>query len=253
MSGPALDPRLPDVFAELIGAITDGDQIAHALELLTRRSAELFWVSSAGIIVADPRGGIRVLAASDQSADLAELFQTLEAEGPALDVLTTGEALTVDITSADVRWPSFAPAARSAGIGWVHALPIRLDSVVVGAFNLFRSEPGGGVPDQALGQAFCGLVSIALAQERPARRTERLVERIQQILNERGRIEQVKGVLAAHLGTTPGEAYAVLEHHALSRGITVVQAAEDVIGEEVDPVALIDAWARTGAPADGRP
>jgi GAF domain-containing protein len=253
VSIPSLEPRLPGVFAELIGAITDGEHLGDALELLTRRSVELLWLSSAGIIVADPRGGFRVVAASDESADVVELFQTFQGEGPALDVLTTGEALTVDITSADRRWPAFAPAARAAGVGWVHAMPIRLDSVVIGALNLFRSEPGGDIPDQALGEALCGLVSIALAQERPARRTERLVERIQQILNERGRIEQVKGILAAHMDASPKQGYTVLAHHARSRGITVVQAAGEVIGEEADPVALIDGWRQQGAPTDEAP
>ena len=52
------------------------------------------------------------------------------------------------------------------------------------------------------------MVSIVLAQERPVRRAERLAERIQQILNERGRVEQVKGILAAHMDITPAQAYA---------------------------------------------
>ena len=55
--------RLPDVFAPIIGAIIDGDHVARVLGLLTRRSVELFGVTSAGIIVVDPRGGHRVLAA----------------------------------------------------------------------------------------------------------------------------------------------------------------------------------------------
>jgi hypothetical protein len=253
VSTPSVGPHLTDVFAELVEAIIDADHLARALELLTRRSASLFRASSAGIIIADPRGGLRVVAASDQSADVAELFQTFEGEGPAVDVMTTGNALTVDLASADARWPAFAPAARAVGIGWVHAMPVRLDSVVIGALNLFRSGPDGDLPDHALGQALCGLVSIALAQESTARRAERLVERVQQILNERGRVEQVKGILAAHLETSPAEAYAVLANHARCRGITVIQAAGDVIREEADPIALIDEWRRHGDPVDGGP
>ncbi|TQL97198.1 GAF domain-containing protein [Actinoallomurus bryophytorum] len=248
MSMPGDQRGLPDVFAQIIGAIIDGDHVARVLELLTRRSVELFDVTSAGIIVVDPRGGYRVVAASDERADLAELFQSFEEEGPALDVLASREPLTVDLACADARWPAFAPAARDVDIRWVHALPIRLGSEVVGALNLFRSEAGGEVPDPGLGQAMCGLVSIALAQERPARRTERLSEHIQQILNDRGRVEQVSGILAAHMGISPGDAHEVLAHHARTSGVTVVKVANDVINGDADPRAIAATWRRGTEP-----
>lgn len=238
----SFDQRLPEVFAELIRGVVDGEHVAQALELLTRRCVDLLDVTSAGIIVADFRGEYRVLAASDEQADFAELFQILEREGPAVDVVVSGRALTVDLTSADGRWPRFAPAARGVGVGWVHALPISLDSMTVGALNLFRSGAGGDVPDRSLSEALCGLVSIVLAQERPVRRAERLAERIQQILNERGRIEQVKGILAAHMDVPPAHAYPVLAHYARTHDVLVVQAATEVIQGRADPAAMIAAW-----------
>ena len=249
----AANQRLPDVFTELIDAIIDGEHLAQVLELITRRSVELLDVASAGIIVADPRGGYRVLAASDERAGLAELFQSFEDEGPAPDVVASGEALTIALAAADRRWPGFAPAARGIGIAWVHAYPIRLDAVVVGALNLFRPVAGGDVPDPALSQALCGLVSVALAQERPARRTERLAERIQQILNDRGRVEQVKGILAAHMGISPRDAYGVLSHHARTKGTTVVQAAADLIDGKIDVMTVIADWRQHDTAAGGAP
>jgi GAF domain-containing protein/ANTAR domain-containing protein len=242
----SFDQRLPEVFAELIRRVVDGEHIAQALELLTRRSTDLLAVTSAGIIAADFRGGYRVLAASDEQADLAELFQSLEQEGPAMDVVASGQPLMVDLNHVIERWPRFVPAARSVGIGWVLALPITLDSMTVGALNLFRPDAKGDAPDRAIGEALCGLISIVLAQERPVRRAERLAERIQQILNERGRVEQVKGILAAHMDTTPAEAYAVLTYYARKHDLLVVEAATGVIHGDTDPAAMILAWRRDG-------
>ncbi|MDN3357830.1 GAF and ANTAR domain-containing protein [Actinomadura sp. DC4] len=235
------DESLSEVFAELIRGV-GGAPVTQALELLTRRSVDLLGVSSAGILVADFRGAYRILASSDEQGDFAEFFQALEREGPAVEVVGSGRALTVDLNLADGRWPSFTPAARGAGIAWVHALPISLDSMTVGALILFRLNTGGGVPDHALSEVLCGLVSIALAQERPARRAERLTERIQQILNDRGRIEQVKGIIAAHMGVPPAQAYSVLIHHARAHDVLIVQVAGDVIGGRTDPLAMIAAW-----------
>jgi hypothetical protein len=245
------DQRLPGLLAELIDAIVDGEHVARVLELVTHRSVDLLDVASAGIIVADPRGGYRVLATSDEQANLAELFQSFEEEGPALDVVASQEPLTVDLASADRRWPEFAPAAREAGIGWVHAYPIRLDSTVVGALNLFRLHAGGDVPDPGLTRVLCGLVSVALAQERPTRRSERLAERIQQILNERGRVEQAKGILAAHMEISPRAAYDVLANYARVRGTTVVQVAGDLVGERIDAMTVVATWPPTAT--DGTP
>jgi hypothetical protein len=249
----AANQRLADVFTGLIDAIIDGEHLAQVLELITRHSVELLEVTSAGIIVADPRGGYRVLAASDERAGLAELFQAFEHEGPALDVVASGEELTIALAAADRRWPGFAPAAREIGIGWVHACPIRMDSEVVGALNLFRAEAGGDVPDPVLSRALCGLVSVALTQERPARRSERLAERIQQILNDRGRVEQVKGMLAAHLDISPLDAYGVLTHHARAKGMTVVQAAGDLVDGKIDVMTVIANWRQHDTAAGGAP
>lgn len=55
------------------------------------------------------------------------------------------------------------------------------------------------------------------------------------ILNERGRVEQVKGIVAAQMGASPADAYAVLEFHARVHKISVVAAANDVIEGEVTP------------------
>jgi AmiR/NasT family two-component response regulator len=96
------------------------------------------------------------------------------------------------------------------------------------------------------------LVSVALAQERPVRRSERLAERIQQILNERGRVEQVKGIVAAHMAGSPTDAYAVLEFHARTHGITVVAAANDVIEGKAAAVTIVSAWRRRDM-TDGAP
>jgi len=126
-----------------------------------------------------------------------------------------------------------------------------LDSTVVGALNLFRLHAGGDVPDAALTRVLCGLVSVALEQERPTRRNERLAERIQQILNERGRVEQAKGILAAHMEISPRAAYDVLANYARIRGTTVVQVAGDLVGERIDAMTVVATWPPTAT--DGTP
>jgi hypothetical protein len=170
-----------------------------------------------------------------------------ERSDPLVRADATGARVSIP---GDERLPEVFGQIIGAIIDGDHAA---LGPVVIGALNLFRPEAGGDVPAPGLGQAMCGLVSIALAQERPARRAERLSERIQQLLNDRGRVEQVSGILAAHLGISPGNARGVLAYHARTSGATVVKVANDVINGHADPLVIAAAWHRRGpeAPAAG--
>jgi hypothetical protein len=60
------------------------------LHVLTGRSVELLDVSAAGLLLAGPRGELRVVAASSEAARLLELFQLQSDQGPCLDCSLQG-------------------------------------------------------------------------------------------------------------------------------------------------------------------
>ena len=76
---------LSDTFVELTDTMIADFDIIDFLHVLTQRSAELLNVSAAGLLLADPRGELRVVAASSQAARLLELFQLQSDQGPCLD------------------------------------------------------------------------------------------------------------------------------------------------------------------------
>ena len=115
--------------------------------VLTDRSVQLLDVSAAGLLLADPRGELRVVAASSEAARLLELFQLHSDQGPCLDCFRAGQPVdSGDLAAAAQRWPRFAPAAQQAGFAAVQALPMRLRDQVIGALNLFRDKPGSHPP-----------------------------------------------------------------------------------------------------------
>ena len=85
------------------------------LHVLTSRSVELLDLSAAGLLLADPRGELRVVAASSEAARLLELFQLQSDQGPCLDCFRSGQPVTVADLTTHQRWPQFAAAARHAG------------------------------------------------------------------------------------------------------------------------------------------
>jgi GAF domain-containing protein len=210
---------LAAAFVELTDTMVADFDLIDFLHVLTNRSAQLLDVSAAGLMLADPRGELRVMAASSEAARLVELFQIQNDQGPCLDCFRTGQPVkAVDLTVAAQRWPRFADAAQQAGFAAVHALPMRLRDQVIGALNLFRATPGGfSAEDVRVGQALADVATISLLHERSMRRSETLNEQLQTALNNRVIIEQAKGKLAERLGVDMAQAFNLLREFARAR------------------------------------
>ena len=230
---------LPETFVELADTLVAGFDIIEFLHVLTDRSVELLGASAGGLLLADPRGEMRVVAASSEQARLIELFQVQNDEGPCLDCFRTGQPVaSADLSAASPRWPHFAAAARAAGFAAVQALPMRLRDETIGALNLFRSASGPfELADIRIGQALADVATIGLLNERNLRRSQTLNEQLQAALNSRVIIEQAKGKLAERLGLDVDDAFNVLRSCARrsNRGLSelaraFIEGAEELPG-----------------------
>jgi hypothetical protein len=108
--------RLADVFVEVADTLVDDYDVIEFLHLVTNRTAELIGASDVGLLLADQRGRLEFMAASNEDVERLELFQLQNHEGPCLDAFRGGEpVVNADLEGADDRWPRFAPraAARS--------------------------------------------------------------------------------------------------------------------------------------------
>jgi len=222
---------LADTFVALSDTMVDDFDVIDFLHTLTDRSARLLSASAAGVVLADPRGELRVAAASSDEAGLIELFQIQNDQGPCLACFRTGQPVTVtDLAGPGQRWPRFAAAATSAGFGAVNALPMRLRDQVVGALTLFST---GTAPlsesELRIGQALADVATIGLLQERNVRRAETLAEQLQAALNSRVVIEQAKGRIAERAGLTMDQAFTLLRQHARNTNQRLTDVARFVI------------------------
>jgi transcriptional regulator with GAF, ATPase, and Fis domain len=222
---------LSDTFVGLADTMVDDFDVIDFLYMLTDRSARLLSVSAAGVVLADPRGELRVAAASSEAAGLIELFQIQNDQGPCLDCFRTGQPVTAaDLAGPDQRWPRFAAAATRAGFGAVHALPMRLRDQVIGALNLFSVGTARlGPADLRIGQALADVATIGLLQERNVRRAETLAEQLQAALNSRVIIEQAKGRLAERLGVDMDRAFALLRDYARNSNQRLTDVARNFV------------------------
>jgi transcriptional regulator with GAF, ATPase, and Fis domain len=222
---------LSETFVELTDTMVAGFDVIDFLHVLTDRSVQLLDVSAAGLLLADPRGELRVVAASSEAARLLELFQIQNDQGPCLDCFRSGQPVhAVDLATAAARWPRFAPAAVQAGFTAVQALPMRLREQVIGALNLFRRSPGAfAAADVRIGQALADVATISLLHERSMRHSDTLNEQLQTALNSRVVIEQAKGKLAERLGLDTDHAFSLLRDFARTRNLRLSELARAFI------------------------
>jgi transcriptional regulator with GAF, ATPase, and Fis domain len=222
---------LSETFVELTDTMVAGFDVIDFLHVLTDRSVQLFDVSAAGLLLADPRGELRVVAASSEAARLLELFQLQNDQGPCLDCFRSGRPVAAaDLAAETRRWPRFAAAAGQAGFAAVQALPMRLREQVIGALNLFRADAGAFDPaDIRVGQALADVATISLLHERSMRHSDTLNEQLQIALNSRVIIEQAKGKLAERLGVDMDHAFGLLRDQARTRNLRLSDLAQAFI------------------------
>jgi transcriptional regulator with GAF, ATPase, and Fis domain len=222
---------LSDTFVELADTMVAEFDVIDFLHLLTDRSVALLGASAAGVVLADPRGELRVAAASSEEVGLLELFQLQNDQGPCLDCFRSGRPVTADdLTGPCQRWPRFAEAAARSGFRTVEALPMRLRDQIIGALNLFRAEPGPIDPaDLRIGQALADVATIGLLHERNVRRREAVAEQLQAALNSRVVIEQAKGKLAERLTVDMDRAFNMLRDYARNTNQHLTDVARTLV------------------------
>lgn len=210
------EARLAHVFVELADTMVAEYDVIELLHTLADRTVELLDADAAGLMLADQRGQLRVLASTTEEARVLELFQLQNSEGPCLSCYESAEpVVNVDIGEAEARWPRLTSAAADAGYRSVHALPLRLRRQVIGAMNLFCAEQSTlSEDDLAVGQALADVATIGLLQERAVRQQEVLAEQLQGALNSRVLIEQAKGMLAERAGIGIDEAFTRMRAHS---------------------------------------
>jgi len=222
---------LSDTFVDLADTMVADFDVIDFLHLLTDRTVRLLGAAAAGVVLADPRGELRVAAASSEEAGLVELFQLQNDQGPCLDCFRTERPVTAnDLTGPDQRWPRFAQAATRAGFRTVEAVPMRLRDQIIGALNLFGAEPGTfTAADLRIAQALADVATIGLLHERNVRRSETVAEQLQAALNSRVMIEQAKGKLAERYDVDMERAFAMLRDHARNTNQHLTDVARDFV------------------------
>ncbi len=227
----AREDLLARTFVELADAWVDDFDLAKLSEMVSRRCMALF-ATSAGILLCDADGHLRISASSSDRMQRAQLYQLKVGEGPCLDCFRTGEPVSnPDLARSRPSWPRFTPVGLAAGFRSVHAVPVRSRDHVVGSINLFGSETGSlSHADLLASQALAHATALTILRQRrpegtgsgpdparPAPREDQFV------------VEQAKGVLAGRAGIPIDEARRRIERYAHHHNLDLLAVCRDVV------------------------
>jgi GAF domain-containing protein len=222
---------LAQTFVDVADTLVADFDIVDFLTMLTHRCVELFDLSEAGLLLANPPDRVRVVASSSHRMELLELFELQHDEGPCLDCYRSGNPVRCDdLRGAAERWPMFAPEALAAGWASVYALPMRLRDRTIGSLNLLRVEPWPpGEAELVTAQALADVATIGILQYRAAEEQRLLAEQLQHALDSRVAVEQAKGVLAEYAQVSMETAFSALRRYARDHNRRLVDVAVDVV------------------------
>ncbi|MGO8887978.1 MAG: GAF and ANTAR domain-containing protein [Streptosporangiaceae bacterium] len=237
--GAGREALLARAFVRLADTLVTDFDIVEFLHGLSVDSVEILGAEAAGVMLVDGRGGLRLIASSEERMRLLELFELQGAQGPCLDAFSSGMPVQASAADSRVRWPEFASQASEVGFQRMCAVPLRVRSDVIGAMNLFR---GGDEPftesEMEIAQAMAEMAAIALIQERALREHHLLAEQLQAALNSRVVIEQAKGMLAEYLNITVGDAFELLRQYARSHNRKLSAVSVDAVERKIPSAVL---------------
>ena len=180
-----------------------------------------------------------VLSATDPLAASLEEAQMALGEGPYVDAVTAlSPVLVSDIADPRMgngRWPFFSQEAQALDVAALFAFPIRLSTVSVGTFGLYRRQPGAlstphlGVALEAAEEIAQALleqdtwteVTVDGASSRPRRGT---------IMTSTALVHQAAGMVMVQLDVTIDAALAFLRATAFAEETGLDELASAVVG-----------------------
>lgn len=228
---PTHDELLFAILIELADTTVTGFDLMSLADRLVGACVEVLGLTAAGIMLADQQSSLRVFASTNEETRMLELLELQNNDGPCLEAFRTGRAIDgVDLSLFVLRWPSFAPAAMSAGINTAYAVPMRLRDQTIGALNLFHTGIQPLSPHQRdVARVMADMAAIGIINNWSIRQQEVLAQQLQGALTSRVIVEQAKGVLAERDGLSMGQAFEFLRRTARSSQRPIADIASDLV------------------------
>jgi GAF domain-containing protein len=208
----------------------DWDGLADALHEIIEAAIPLLRADGVGLMLADRRGELRWVTATNEAEQAFEQAQRDLGEGPCMDAYITGQLVQTTNLQADSRWPRLGPAARSHRVRGVLSAPLLRDGRPIGTCNALTTVARGWTDaDAGAVAAFAVVLGRLIGSITDARDKTRLTAQLQLALNSRVLIEQAKGAIMEREGVDATRAFELMRRRARSSERKLAEVAREVL------------------------
>ena len=234
-SGPEMNEQsreslMSAAFVKLADTLIDDFDMVDLLHTLLDECIRIVDTQAGGLMLADSRGRLELVASTSDEANLVEVMQLNAGAGPCVDCYNGGSPVVVaDIEAEGNRWPDFRREALAQGFHSVYAVPMRLRGKTIGTLNLLGTTVGSlSERDAEAVQALADAATIGILQERLVRENTIATEQLSRALTSRIFIEQAKGVLSESQSISIDAAFILIRQYARDTGRPLHAVAEAV-------------------------
>ena len=206
------------------------DLDAAALAELTKSVTSVLGLGGSGVTMAE-EGQLQFVTAVTPDSKELERSQEQHQEGPCRDAYETGVVVRVtDVRQESARWPDYAATATELGVAGVAGIPMRDGDEVIGALNIYSSEPREwSDEDIAVAVVLADVATSYVLNASKLHDQEQLSEQLQEALESRIVIEQAKGITAQKRSVTIDHAYQHMRGHARSNHASLRTVAHAIV------------------------
>jgi GAF domain-containing protein len=195
-------------------------------------------VTGAAISMLDKAFGFETVCATDPVAARLDELQLDLGEGPCWDALSSRQPVLNPDIQGDKRglWPILAEAIRDDPVRALHAFPLRVGTLDIGAVDLYSPQRGTLTTDQ-IGDAQT-LATIAARQVllRALASRKRGPEDVYEDERPYSRrvVHQATGMALVQLDVSAADALLIIRGHAYANNRSVLDIARDIVDRQMD-------------------
>lgn len=223
-------PLPSDAYAELAGLLLSSETFDDFSQQVAELAARMVGVAATCGITLILDGRVVTVASADVLGRLLDEQQYDIDEGPCLEAVRTGAAVSAPDVASETRWDGYPALVLAQGIGSIHSEPLLVRERPLGALNMYAVAPSAFTPEvQGQVRALAHLASAGMAGALKNFDEITLTSRLRRALTTRGVIDQAVGIIIAHRHVTPEEAFAVLRRISQTRNVRLHEVAGELV------------------------
>ena len=211
------------VQAELLSkALTPGD-LDHTLDRITQAAVDILPETDfASMTILHEDGRLDTVAPTDDVLLSVDAAQRELKEGPCYEAATESVHVVSPELASDPRFPQYAVAAVSAGIGAQAGISLFTSPAYRGALNLYARQPGSFRDLGVLGELFRHQAAMAIDYARE-------IENLRDAVQTRGLIGSAIGIVMERYQLPEERAFAFLARLSQQSNIKLRTLAEQLV------------------------